>query len=106
MTRILTCLALAVICASAQTQSMADLRSTFDHPPDDARIMMRWWWFGPAVEKAELERELRIMKEGGASAEERARFGLRLVLERRVPGRPAGGQTRREVGYVAHISEA
>jgi hypothetical protein len=31
---------------------------------------------------------------------------LRLVLERRVPGRPAGGQTRREVGYVAHISEA
>ena len=30
---------------------------------------------------------------------------LRLVLERRVPG-AAGGQTRREVGYVAHISEA
>jgi len=33
-------------------------------------------------------------------------IGLRLVLKRRVPGRPAGGQTRREVGYVAHISEA
>ena len=27
--------------------------------------MMRWWWFGPAVEKPELERELRAMKEGG-----------------------------------------
>ena len=26
---------------------------------------MRWWWFGPAVEKPELERELRAMKEGG-----------------------------------------
>jgi len=26
---------------------------------------MRWWWFGPAVEKRELERELRVMKEGG-----------------------------------------
>ena len=27
--------------------------------------MMRWWWFGPAVTKPELERELRLMKEGG-----------------------------------------
>ncbi len=27
--------------------------------------MMRWWWFGPSVTKAELEREMRLMKEGG-----------------------------------------
>jgi hypothetical protein len=27
--------------------------------------MMRWWWFGPAVEKTELARELRAMKSGG-----------------------------------------
>ena len=27
--------------------------------------MVRWWWFGPAVTKPELEREMRIMKEGG-----------------------------------------
>src|SRR5262249_20241136 len=27
--------------------------------------MMRWWWFGPAVTNAELEREMRLMKEGG-----------------------------------------
>ena len=27
--------------------------------------MMRWWWFGPSVTKPELERELRLMKEGG-----------------------------------------
>ena len=27
--------------------------------------MMRWWWFGSAVEKPELERELRAMKDGG-----------------------------------------
>jgi hypothetical protein len=26
---------------------------------------MRWWWFGPAVEKNELARELRAMKAGG-----------------------------------------
>ena len=27
--------------------------------------MMRWWWFGAAVEKPELERELRVMKAAG-----------------------------------------
>lgn len=26
---------------------------------------MRWWWFGSAVTKPEIERELKIMKEGG-----------------------------------------
>ncbi|HXS96946.1 MAG TPA: glycosyl hydrolase [Candidatus Limnocylindrales bacterium] len=45
--------------------TLADLRNGFLHPPDDARIMMRWWWFGPAVVKPELEREMRTMKEGG-----------------------------------------
>ena len=44
---------------------MAELRRGFEQPPDDARIMMRWWWFGPAVTKTELEREMRLMKEGG-----------------------------------------
>jgi hypothetical protein len=41
------------------------LHQTFLKPPDDARIMMRWWWFGSAVAKPELEREMRVMKEGG-----------------------------------------
>ena len=27
--------------------------------------MMRWWWFGPAVDKGKLEREMLRMKEGG-----------------------------------------
>ncbi len=27
--------------------------------------MMRWWWFGPAVERNELAREMRTMKAGG-----------------------------------------
>jgi len=44
---------------------LVDLRRAFEAPPDDARIMMRWWWFGPAVTPRELERELRTMKEGG-----------------------------------------
>lgn len=32
--------------------------------------MMRWWWFGPAVEKTELARELRAMKAGGIGGAE------------------------------------
>lgn len=41
------------------------LQAGFAKPPTDSRIMMRWWWFGPAVTKSELEREMRLMKEGG-----------------------------------------
>jgi alpha-L-rhamnosidase len=41
------------------------LQSSFNQPPDDARIMVRWWWFGPAVTKPELEREMTVMKQGG-----------------------------------------
>ncbi len=49
----------------AASSALPDLHRHFVDPPDDARIMMRWWWFGPAVTKAGLEREMRLMKEGG-----------------------------------------
>src|SRR5215469_4646580 len=51
--------------AQVQVNSVDSLRQNFLNPPDDARIWMRWWWFGPAVEDDELARELRTMKEGG-----------------------------------------
>src|ERR1043165_7192182 len=51
--------------ASAQSASLSALHIQFQNPPDDARIMMRWWWFGPAVVNQELEREMRVMKQGG-----------------------------------------
>jgi hypothetical protein len=50
---------------AAPPANLADLRNGFQHPPDDARMMVRWWWFGPSVTKPELEREMRFMKEGG-----------------------------------------
>jgi hypothetical protein len=50
---------------AAGPASIAELRRAFEHPPDDARIMVRWWWFGPSVSKPELRRELRAMKDGG-----------------------------------------
>ena len=63
----------ALACFSSQVQvqaqnppdPLADLRKSFENPPDDCRIMMRWWWFGPSVTRAELERELQTMKAGG-----------------------------------------
>nr|WP_267878127.1 glycosyl hydrolase [Duganella aceris] len=44
---------------------IADVAAHLAAPPDDARPMVRWWWFGPAVVKPQLERELLAMKAGG-----------------------------------------
>ena len=49
---------------SAQ-DSGRDLHQGFLNPPDDARPMMRWWWFGPAVTKPELQKELETMRGAG-----------------------------------------
>jgi hypothetical protein len=51
--------------ATMAPQAAGELERLFQNPPDDSRIMMRWWWFGPSVTKTELEREMRLMKEGG-----------------------------------------
>src|ERR1700722_16149150 len=53
-------------CLHAQLDSaITELHSRFENPPDDSRIMMRWWWFGPAATKPELARELKQMKAAG-----------------------------------------
>jgi len=57
--------ALALAAAQGTPPALADLQRQFLSPPDDARIMMRWWWFGPTVTRAGLEREMRLMKDGG-----------------------------------------
>ncbi len=62
---VLSLLALAPA-AAAQTASPEDaLWRSFVAPPDDARPMMRWWWFGPSVTTSEIDREIRAMKAGG-----------------------------------------
>ena len=62
----LFCALIPIICAqgSPSNLSLPELERGFRNPPDDARIMMRWWWFGPGVDKHELEREMVRMKEG------------------------------------------
>ena len=54
----------APVAALAQTSDQA-LWDGFVAPPAEARPMMRWWWFGPAVTDAEIDREIRAMKAGG-----------------------------------------
>jgi len=46
-------------------ETTATLYRQFQSPPDDARPMMRWWWFGPAVTKPELQKELETMHSVG-----------------------------------------
>jgi len=58
-------LILSTFTPALHAQSINELQRGFERPPDDAKIMMRWWWFGPSVTKTELEREMRLMKEGG-----------------------------------------
>ena len=63
----------------AHPDPLAAIRASFANPPGDARPMVRWWWFGPAVEKTELARELRTMKAGGfGGAEIQPVYALQL----------------------------
>ncbi len=36
--------------------SLENLKARFVSPPASAKPMVRWWWFGVAVEKAEILR--------------------------------------------------
>jgi len=47
------------------SNTFAEVATRLASPPDDARPMMRWWWFGPSVVQPELEREIKAMKAGG-----------------------------------------
>ena len=66
---LLVCELFTCILAPAQNEqpraSVTRLHELFENPPDDSRIMMRWWWFGPAATKPELTRELEAMKAAG-----------------------------------------
>lgn len=79
-------LALGLLAAlPAARADTAGLRDRFQSPPDDARIMMRWWWFGPAVTKPELAREIRAMKAGGIGG-----FEVQPVYPLALDGNPPG----------------
>ncbi|MBB5059271.1 hypothetical protein HDF16_003994 [Granulicella aggregans] len=57
-----TCLLALTLGAQQAQLNIAQIEQQILSPPDDAKPMVRWWWFGPAVEKAEILRELQQMK--------------------------------------------
>lgn len=57
---------------SSRPENITEMYRSFVQPPDDARPMVRWWWFGAAVEKAEILHELEQMKADGIGGVELA----------------------------------
>ena len=45
--------------------TLEELRAGFGDPPNGSAPMMRWWWFGPSVDRAEIDRELAVMAGAG-----------------------------------------
>ncbi len=86
MTKPLTAALLAAACLaspaafSQQPPSIGQIARQFASPPNEARPMVRWWWFGAAVEKPEILRELQQMKSDGIGGAELA-FVYPTVLD-------------------------
>lgn len=57
--------ALALCLSGAASAAAVNVAHGFATPPSDTRPLVRWWWFGPAVEKDELAREIAAMRTGG-----------------------------------------
>ena len=66
--------------AQTPASSVGTLRTGFVNPPNEARPMVRWWWFGPAVVKPEILKELQQMKADGIQGAEIA-FEYAQVLD-------------------------
>ena len=84
MKRILFAVALSLLAAASPAQDPRDLLQNFRNPPASVRPMVRWWWFGPAVEKTEILLELQQMKADGIGGAELA-FVYAEQLEGNLP---------------------
>jgi hypothetical protein len=74
-------LALApALTSQAPAPTIEILRREFLNPPDAAKPMVRWWWFGLAVVKPEILTELQQMKADGIQGAELA-FEYPIVLD-------------------------
>jgi hypothetical protein len=78
-------IALAAPAFAQSAPGLDTLRRNFANPPIEARPMVRWWWFGPAVVKPEIFTELQQMKADGIQGAELA-FVYPEVLDDPVKG--------------------
>src|SRR5258708_26010558 len=60
-----TCVGINSVQVCAQPQPKDPLLSGFQNPPPEVRMRMFWRIFGPSWEKAEIDYQLKIMKEAG-----------------------------------------
>jgi hypothetical protein len=51
-------------------QALTALEALLVTPPHDAKPMTRWWWFGGAVTREEITRELTFMRDAGLKGAE------------------------------------
>lgn len=58
--------------SASPAAALQSLRENFINPPASAKPMVRWWWFGLAVQKPEILRELQQMKADGIGGAEMA----------------------------------
>lgn len=49
----------------SRESELSALQDSFRVPPGDTKLMVRWWWFGPAVTAEELDREMHAMNDAG-----------------------------------------
>src|ERR1700722_14523068 len=69
----IACMIWAIALISLSTTTFGQiLKQQFLNPPNTARPLVRWWWFGAAVEKPEILRELQQMKADGIGGAELA----------------------------------
>ncbi|RKP58268.1 hypothetical protein D7Z26_01875 [Cohnella endophytica] len=52
------------------SRSHIDYQKLLQNPSEEARSFTRWWWYGAAVTKEEVRRELAYMKEAGLAGVE------------------------------------
>ena len=87
-------LALAISNQTIAEISTKTLIQNFQNPPAEAKPMVRWWWFGAAVEKPEILHELQQMKADGIGGAELA-FVYPQVLDSMIQRRPNRSKTSR-----------
>ncbi|MDP9172324.1 MAG: glycoside hydrolase [Planctomycetota bacterium] len=64
-TALLSALIAILFVATSAQADVSQMQKSFDQPPADARIRVRWWWYGPAVTKPMLEQEMKTMAASG-----------------------------------------
>jgi hypothetical protein len=79
--------------------------AAFRTPPADARIMMRWWWFGPDVTEAGITAQMHRMAEAGIGGVEIAFVYPMIAHDGEAPDFPSP-ELLGHIGFAARLATA